>query len=152
MKKIFLLLLTLCLIPLEYSHAAAYGSPTLESEYPYESLASVYIRSNTEERKMIEIIYEVRSLYQSTVDFHNLEKIEIKRIFSIPPESLTENDLKKIKLNTENNEKVAIIKYQTKNCNDLKNIKEKLRKSRLIGYEESVDCKANEFTARLIKT
>jgi hypothetical protein len=57
--------------------------------------------------------------------------------------------LNKFQLSTENKDTIAVIKYKAQNCDNLKHIKEKLIESRLIVSSDYIDCKNNEFTAKI---
>lgn len=106
---------------------------------------------NKDEENVIKVITEIRSFYMMTIGFPELEKKEFNDIFINDP--LTDKEVKEFKqkftISTKDKERVAIIKYQAKNCNNLKNVKTKLLEETLITEGEPLSCKKNVFTAEL---
>jgi hypothetical protein len=127
MKKIFLIL-ALCSIT-SFTHAS------IKNEMFNEDEGNIY-----------EVFNLIRTIHRTTTDFSNL-----KNIYAISNFSVTPTYLDRLELNTKNNNKTAVVKYKTKDCNNLKDIKGKLIKLKLATEKESMSCKNNLFIAELKK-
>jgi hypothetical protein len=133
MKKLFAILALT--IPLIHAQAG-----TVEYSYTF---------NHVDEKNVQAMIYQIRSMYGQIVDFRNLGQISKKNLFSTANYPLPESELNKFQLSTENKDTIAVIKYKAQNCDNLKHIKEKLIESRLIVSSDYIDCKNNEFTAKI---
>lgn len=114
-------------------------------------VGAIYPENNKDEDNVIRLIAEIRTLYMTTVGFLNLDGREMDRLFVF--NRLNKEELKefesKFKITTKNNDRVAVVKYKVKNCDNLRYVKTKLVKLTLMTNGETVSCQNNEFIAEL---
>lgn len=87
----------------------------------------------------------------TTIGFPNLEKLDIKHLFpnNIYGDKRVNELRKKFSFRSKDNGRVAIIRYNAKSCENMKEMKEILLKKTLITEGEPVSCKNNIWTAEL---
>jgi hypothetical protein len=134
MKKTLIALLVFCFTPLAY---AGYGS--------------ILFSDNKDEDNAIRMVYGVQTIYEKSPTFKHLEHIPLQKFWFSTYEPMAEDNLKNFELTTEEDNQVAVIKYQVKNCDSLKDVKEKLLDYKIIKHTDYVDCFNNQFVAEIKK-
>lgn len=106
---------------------------------------------NKDEENIAKMVHDIRLMYTSQKKFHSLSVLPLKYLVQTTSTPITENDLKKFKLSTEEEENVAVITYKAK-CANVKDIKEKFVEFGIIESSDYAKCKNNELVVKLNNT
>jgi len=107
-----------------------------------------YGLTHIDEKNIATMVYDVRSIYASQTKFINLGQVSLKNINSISSNRMSEDTLNKFKLSTENKDTIGVLQYKTSSCDNVKNIKSKLVKLKIISDNEYTNCQNNEFVVK----
>lgn len=134
MKKALFALLALCFTPFAY---AAYGS--------------VIYSDNKDEDNAIRMVSNIQDYYEQAPSFKYLEKIPLQEFWRYTYDPSPHEILKNFEVKAQDDDQVAVIKYAVKDCDSLKDIKEKLISYKIIKHTDYVDCFNNQFVAEITK-